>query len=196
MDNVTKIQIAGVGGQGVVFLTNLIVEAALLSDMHVYTSEIHGLSQRGGSVTAGITIGEKSNGFIEKGGADFLIGLEILEAQRCTDYLHNKSIAVIDDFKITPYSVNAGEKKYPDHRKYFKWLQQNIQQVIFVDSTDGIKDILRNVFLLGLVSSLPSFPLKNNEIISAMKQNVSARNLEETLLAYEKGKKFVTHNVV
>ena len=104
---VTKILIAGVGGQGVVYLTNLLVEAALEANIHVATSEIHGLAQRGGSVTASLTFGERSYGFIEKAGADFLLGLEALEAQRCLPFLHAGSIAVIDNNRIPPYSVNA-----------------------------------------------------------------------------------------
>ncbi len=66
MEKPIKILVAGVGGQGVVFLTDLIVEAAMFSDIPISTSEIHGLAQRGGTVTAGITIGENAFGFIEK----------------------------------------------------------------------------------------------------------------------------------
>ena len=77
-----KMLIAGVGGQGVVYLTNLIVEAAMLSDIPVAASEMHGLSQRSGPVAASITFGENTYGFIEKGGVDFLIGLEPLAARK------------------------------------------------------------------------------------------------------------------
>ena len=56
MSKTTKILVAGVGGQGVVFLTNLIVKSAMIADIPVATSEIHGLAQRGGSVTAGLAI--------------------------------------------------------------------------------------------------------------------------------------------
>ena len=102
-----KIQIAGVGGQGVVYLTNLLVEAAMIADIPVATSEIHGLSQRGGSVTASITFGDNTYGFIEEAGADFLLGLEALEAQRCVKFLNKNSKVVIDNYRILPYSVNA-----------------------------------------------------------------------------------------
>src|ERR1022692_147005 len=102
---ITKLIISGVGGQGVVFLAEILVDAAVRADIPVATSEIHGLSQRGGSVVAGITFGEDTFGFVEDGGADFLLGLEILEAQRCLNYLHTKSIAVIDDTRIMPHAV-------------------------------------------------------------------------------------------
>ena len=80
------------GGQGIVFLTEIIVEAAMRARINVATSEIHGLSQRGGTVTAGITLGEGTYGMVEEGGADFLLGLEMLEAQRCVNYLNKKRL--------------------------------------------------------------------------------------------------------
>ena len=100
----TKLIIAGVGGQGVVYLAEVLVEAAVKAGINVATSEIHGLSQRGGLVVAGMTFGDNMYGFVEDGGADFLIGLELLEAQRCLTYLHTNSIAVIDNTKIFPHA--------------------------------------------------------------------------------------------
>ena len=166
MSNKTKIQVAGVGGQGVVFLTNLIVEAALIADIPVATSEIHGLSQRGGSVTASITLGENTYGFIEKGGADFLLGLELLETQRCLSYLHKNSVVVADNFKITPFLVNAGTAQYPDTNEFVQLLQPQIKQVVVIENITGIKDILRNMFVLGVASNVSSFPLSAEVIRS------------------------------
>lgn len=83
-----KLVLASVGGQGGVFLVNLLVNAAALAGLKVGTSEIHGLSQRGGSVTASLTFGENTYGFVDEGQADFMIGLEPLEAQRNLKYLH------------------------------------------------------------------------------------------------------------
>ena len=109
-----KLLIAGVGGQGVVYLTDLITEAALLAGIPVASSEIHGLAQRRGSVVSGITFGEHTFGYIEEAGADFLIGLEPLEAQRCLPFLHRDSRVIIDDHRILPHLVNAGKVAYPD----------------------------------------------------------------------------------
>ncbi|NUM51913.1 MAG: 2-oxoacid:acceptor oxidoreductase family protein [Flavobacteriales bacterium] len=190
MNNKTKIQVAGVGGQGVVFLTNLMVEAALISDIPVATSEIHGLSQRGGSVTASITMGENTYGFIEKGGADFLLGLELLETQRCISYLHKTSVVVADDFKITPYSVNAGTAPYPDTKKFVKNLEKQIQKFILIEHVSGIKDILRNMFVLGVASTVNNFPLTKENILKAIHQNVADYNLESTMEAFALGRKY------
>ena len=194
MSNKTKIQVAGVGGQGVVFLTNLIVEAALIADIPVATSEIHGLSQRGGSVTARITLGENTYGFIENAGADFLLGLELLETQRCLNYLHKNSIVVADNFKITPFLVNAGTAKYPDTEAFVQLLKPQIKQVIVIENITGIKDILRNMFVLGVASKVSSFPLSAAVIRKAITKNVADYNLETTLEAFELGRNYCTQN--
>ncbi len=104
MDGIYKILVAGVGGQGVVFITKLLVDAALAANIPVATSEIHGLSQRGGSVTAGVTLGTNTYGFLEKGGVDLLLGLEPLETRRCVSYLKKNSVVVIDENRILPFS--------------------------------------------------------------------------------------------
>src|ERR1039457_3787711 len=129
----TKLIISGVGGQGVVFLAEILVDAAVMAGIPVATSEIHGLSQRGGSVMAGITFGENAYGFVEDGGADFLLGLEILEAQRCLNYLHTQSIAVIDNTKIIRHTVNSGKLQYPDTERLLDFLKENIREVIFIE---------------------------------------------------------------
>lgn len=192
MSNKTKIQVAGVGGQGVVFLTNLIVEAALIADIPVATSEIHGLSQRGGSVTASITLGENTYGFIEKGGADFLLGLELLETQRCLSYLHRNSVVVADNFKITPFLVNAGAAQYPDTAAFVQLLQPQIKQVIVIEKITGIKDILRNMFVLGVASNVSSFPLSAEVIRKAIANHATKHNLDTTLEAFDLGRNYCT----
>lgn len=165
----TKILVAGVGGQGVVFLTNLIVKAAMLADIPVATSEIHGLSQRGGSVTAGITLGEHTYGFLEKGGIDLLIGLEPLEAQRCVSYLNKKSSVVISNSRIFPYSVNSGHSPYPDIEKFVHFLEENIAKVIYITETPkDIKTILRNLYVLGRTVNETDFQIQNEFIEKAI----------------------------
>ena len=152
--------IAGVGGQGVVYLTNLMVEGALLADIPVATSEIHGLSQRGGSVVAGLTFGENSYGFIEKGGADFLIGLEPLEAQRSLPFLSPSSQVMIDDKRVFPFSVNSGKAVYPDVKEFVGFLDGNITKVIYNQSFDSkLNPLHRNLFVLGQATRLVGFPV-------------------------------------
>jgi indolepyruvate ferredoxin oxidoreductase beta subunit len=184
-----KLLVAGVGGQGVVYLTNLIVEAALLADLCVASSEIHGLAQRGGSVVAGITFGEDSYGFIERGGTDFLIGLEPLEAQRCLRFLNANSSVVIDNKRVLPYSVNAGKASYPDSRSFFEYLQKHARRVIVIEESDvDLSPILRNIHALGSASTLDGFPIPCECIEKAIENLAKAGYKEQSLEAFRIGR--------
>jgi indolepyruvate ferredoxin oxidoreductase, beta subunit len=188
MSGTTKILVAGVGGQGVVFLTNLLVKAAMLADVPVATSEIHGLAQRGGSVTAGITLGENSYGFLEAGGVDILFGLEPLEAQRCVSYLNKNSIAVIDENRILPYSVNSGSTAYPNVKMFVDYLKTNIKNVVYnEESPKGINSIQRNLYVLGKACKLIDFPIETEFIEKAISEIVIKGREEKCLEAFAIG---------
>lgn len=182
----TKIIIAGVGGQGVVYLTELLCEAAVLADIPVATSEIHGLSQRGGSVIAGITFGENTFGSVEDGGADFLLGLELLEAQRCLNYLNKKSVAVIDNTKILPHSVNAQKSIYPETKLFLDFLKKNIREVVFIQELPNVIDaIMRNIVVLGKAAAHKSFPVKTKFIEEAIMILAKDKFAEKTLNTFQ-----------
>jgi len=188
MEKHIKILVAGVGGQGVVFLTDLIVEAAMLANISVSTSEIHGLSQRGGTVTAGITLGENAYGFIERASVDILIGLEPLEAQRCVDFLHKDSISVIDNNKILPFSVNSGKSNYPDTIKFIDYLKNNIKDVIYINKNLGsIKAIHRNLFVLGKLCAFGYFPIEASYIEKAINKTIRSAYKELGIEIFRKG---------
>src|ERR1035438_6933917 len=133
MSNCKRILIAGVGGQGIVYLTNIISETAMLSGIPVSVSEIHGLSQRGGVVTAGIGLGEHCTGFYGKAGVDFLIGLEPLETQRCLPYLHKNSSVIFGNYSVQAYSVNSQMAEYPDVASFANYLEEQCKEVVFIN---------------------------------------------------------------
>ena len=196
MSETCKIVIAGVGGQGVVYLTNLLVEASMLADIPVAVSEIHGLSQRGGSVNAGITFGEHTYGFIEEAGADFLLGLEALEAQRYATSLNKKSKVVIDNNRILPYSVNAETAKYPDTEGFVEYLRKHLSNVIFIENMPAeIEHISRNLFVAGCASQLKGFPLKFEDIEEAVKTSSKTGFARKSLQALALGRQYILENV-
>lgn len=190
-----KILIAGVGGQGIVYLTNLIVEAAMLSDIPVSVSEIHGLSQRGGVVTAGIGLGKYCTGFVGKAGVDFLIGLEPLETQRCIGFLHKKSSVIFGDYRLQPYSVNAGTAEYPDVNKFADYLSGQCKEVVFIRNfPKGIDTVLYNIFILGRATRIKDFPLKAEKIVAAINASVTGSHKEKTLAVFHQGTAFELKN--
>jgi len=188
-----KLILASVGGQGGVYLVNLLVEAATLAGLKVGTSEIHGLSQRGGSVTASLTFGENTYGFVDQAQADYMIGLESLEAQRNLKYLHPDSCALIDSTRMIPHSVSSQQTSYPDTEGFVRYLQENIRQVIFVsEETPDIAAIMRNLYVLGRASELEGFPVPVACIRQAIDKMAKPKLLEASHQAFAMGTDFLT----
>lgn len=186
-----KILIAGVGGQGIVFLSNIMVEAAMLSDIPVSVSEIHGLSQRGGVVTSGIGLGEHCTGFFGLAGVDFLLGLEPLETQRCLPYLHKKSSVIFGNNRVQPYSVNAQMAEYPDVKLFANYLEDQCKEVVFIEKfPENIDTVLYNSFLLGRATRMKDFPFRAKVIEEAIFSTVNAYHKEKTLNAFKIGLEF------
>ena len=183
-----KLVLASVGGQGGVFLVNLLVNAATLAGLKVGTSEIHGLSQRGGSVTASITFGENTYGFVDEGQADFMIGLEPLEAQRNLKYLYPESCAIIDSNRMIPHSVSSQQASYPDTDAFISYLDEHIRQVIYVsEQTPDITPIMRNLYVLGRASNLNDFPVPVECIQQAIEKMAKPALLEASREAFLNG---------
>ena len=109
-----NVLLVGVGGQGIVLAGDLLANAALLHGLDVKKSEIHGMSQRGGSVSSHVRFGSRVfSPVISEGEADVLLAFERLEALRCVSYLRPGGLALINDQVILPAPVLAGAATYP-----------------------------------------------------------------------------------
>lgn len=107
--------LVGVGGQGAILTANILVNGLIAEGFDVKTSEVHGMSQRGGSVSTQVHFGEKVySPVIGFGAADVLVAFEKMEAVRYSRYLKPNGIAVINDFKMESSTTAAGLVDYPD----------------------------------------------------------------------------------
>lgn len=106
--------LAGVGGQGTILASKILSQGLLEAGFDVKMSEIHGMSQRGGSVTSQVRFGERVlSPVIERGGADMIISFERMEAARCLPYLRPGSLMVVNDEAINPMPVLVNKAVYP-----------------------------------------------------------------------------------
>jgi len=120
--------LAGVGGQGTILTSDILVEVGLKAGYDVKKSEVHGMSQRGGGVESHVRWGEKVySPVVERGKADYLLGFEMLEGARWATYLNPQAKVYINDHKIYPPSVNIGQGTYPE--------EKNIEQLLAERST-------------------------------------------------------------
>ncbi|MDR1066804.1 MAG: indolepyruvate oxidoreductase subunit beta [Clostridiales bacterium] len=122
MDNLNAV-IVGVGGQGTLLASRVLGRVALNLKKDVKVSEVHGMSQRGGSVTTYVRIGEKVySPVVEQRSADYILAFEELEALRAAPYLKENGEIIVNTQKIAPLSVTTGAQEYP---KTLETLKEN-----------------------------------------------------------------------
>ncbi|MBO5118213.1 MAG: indolepyruvate oxidoreductase subunit beta [Treponema sp.] len=111
---VKNIMIVGVGGQGALLASKTLGQVLLDAGFDVKVSEVHGMSQRGGSVVTYVRYGEKVySPIVDKGEADFIVSFEMLEAARYTEYLKKDGRIVVNTQNIDPMPVITGAAEYP-----------------------------------------------------------------------------------
>lgn len=114
MDKLTSVMIAGVGGQGTVLASKILSLVAMKAGLDVKQSEIHGMSQRGGSVVTHVRFGEKVHSpLVPAGAADYIIAFEELEALRCLPYLKKDGLFIVNTQQMLPMPVITGAAQYP-----------------------------------------------------------------------------------
>lgn len=111
---ITNILLVGVGGQGILLASEILSEAFMLAGYDVKKSEIHGMSQRGGSVVSHVRFGKQVfSPVVPEGEGDILFGFELLETYRYLPLLKPGATVVVNDYRIPPPSVLLGQAEYP-----------------------------------------------------------------------------------
>jgi indolepyruvate ferredoxin oxidoreductase beta subunit len=115
MGNVTNVLLVGVGGQGTILASTVLTYGLIEAGYDVKMSEVHGMAQRGGSVTTQVRFGEVVySPIIGKGQADVLVAFETMEAFRILDRLKPDGKVIVNDYHIPPSPVIVGEVPYPE----------------------------------------------------------------------------------
>src|ERR1017187_7714956 len=132
-----NIIIAGVGGQGVVLMSEILGNAAVRDGLKVRGSEVLGMAQRGGSVFSNIRFGEDVYGpMTTEGKCDLLVALEPSEALRNIQYLNRSSIVVMNLRKVVPATVSMGKSSYPEIDRIKAEFQSVAARVITLDAVE------------------------------------------------------------
>ncbi len=114
MSKVTSILLVGVGGQGAILVSKVLTQGLIEAGYDVKMSEVHGMSQRGGSVSTQVRFGEKVySPIIGRGEADIMVAFEKMEAVRYAEFLKPDATVIVNDYEIVPMSVATGELAYP-----------------------------------------------------------------------------------
>ncbi len=184
-----SIMIVGVGGQGSLLASRLIGNVLLQQGYDVKVSEVHGMSQRGGSVVTYVKYGDEVNSpVVTKGEADIIISFEQLEAARWLPYLKKGGHLITSTQKIDPMPVITGAAVYPED--IIEKIKAQGVDVIAVDALTLAEQAgnakASNVVLMGVVSTKMPFDVKVWE--QAVEQCVPAKFLELNKKAFALGR--------
>ncbi len=186
-----NILIAGVGGQGTLLASRVFGKYALLSNMDCKLSEIHGMSQRGGSVVTHVRMGEKIySPVIWEGGADMIIAFETLEAVRVKHYLKDDGILLVNEEEILPMPCITGAAEYPQGLK--EELIKGAGRVHFVKALDTAMEAgsakAANIVMLGALCKLYDFDKETMKaaVAACVPQKFVELNLKAFELGYER----------
>jgi len=185
----TSVLFAGVGGQGIVLASSLLATVCLDMGHDVKQSEVHGMAQRGGSVTSHVRFGSQvSSPTIPAGEADYLLAFELLEGARWCGHLAAGGTALVNRQRIAPITVSSGALEYPGDLE--RQLQSDGGSAILVDAFDmartaGSTRAVNMVLLGGLAAQLD---FDTDVWRQAIANRVPPKTLETNWKAFEAGR--------
>ena len=184
-----NVMIVGVGGQGSLLASKLLGRLLLTKGYDIKVSEVHGMSQRGGSVVTYVRYGEKVySPIIDKGEADYIVSFELLEAARWTEFLKPGGKIIANTQQINPMPVITGAAEYPAELD-----KKMLDAGIDLDAFDALKLAEEagsakavNIVLVGRLSNY--FDATVEEWMKAIEQSVPEKFLEMNKKAFELGR--------
>ncbi len=183
-----NIMIVGVGGQGSLLASKLLGRLLLTKGYDIKVSEVHGMSQRGGSVVTYVRFGDKVySPVIDKGQADFIVSFELLEAARWTEFLKPGGKIITNTQQINPMPVIIGAAEYPE-----SLVEKMTAAGLDVDALDALSLAEQagsskavNLVLMGRLSKY--FDFTEEEWLAAIEASVPAKFLEMNKTAFRLG---------
>ena len=186
-----SIYISGVGGQGIIKTSVIIGEAAMLEGYDVVMSEIHGMSQRGGSVSTELKIGNFKSSIVEESKADLILAFEPIEVLRGLNKANKDTTLIFNTFPIVPSTLTQTGETYPEIDDIINNLKDNFDSVYPIEgnglAVDAGSILSLNMVLLGACVANDDFPLSKETVETAMKNNLTPKFHEMNLKAIENG---------
>lgn len=186
----TNVLLVGVGGQGTITASTVLAQACLLQDWNIKKSEIHGMSQRGGSVESHVRFSPDEpvhSPTIPEGEVDVLLGFELLEGLRALPQVKPEGTIIVDPRRIVPLTVTMGAGVYPGDA--VEQLEQSGRRVIVVPAFDEALKLgevrAANIVLLGAAAKV--LGLDRGVMEQAIRAVVKAKAADVNLQAFARG---------
>jgi indolepyruvate ferredoxin oxidoreductase beta subunit len=193
--------ICGVGGQGVILISEVVGSAAVKDGLTVTGSEVHGMAARGGSVSSHVRIGKGALApIVPIGKCDILVAMEPAESLRNVSYLSPSSVVLLNTQIILPFTVSLGRSSYPGLEKIVDELSALSAQVISIDVRHIAEEagslLAANTAMIGALIGSGRLPLS----VESVKEQIEARfgpgALEVNLRAFDLGYEVCQKSVI
>ena len=187
-----NVVIAGVGGQGVILMSELLGKAAVKDGLNVRGSEVLGMAVRGGAVSSQIRIGNGVFGpLTPTGKCDVLVAMEPAEALRNVSYLSPSSLVILNTQIIAPYTVALGRSSYPSLDKVIEKLTGASGKVIKIDADQLAKEagslLAANVVIFGALFGTGRLPIRLETAKEMIQARFAAKLVPVNMRAFELG---------
>ncbi|QZY56350.1 indolepyruvate oxidoreductase subunit beta [Crassaminicella profunda] len=187
MSGVKNILLVGVGGQGIILASKILSQGLISAGYDVKMSEVHGMAQRGGSVTTQVRFGKKVySPIIGKGQADIVVSFEKMETLRWLDHLKIGGKVVVNDYEIPSAPILVGDAKYPEN--VISILEEKASTTVF-KAAEIAKELgnirTMNIVMLGALTK--AMGLKDVAWEKILKNNVKEKFVDVNIQALRKG---------
>jgi len=187
----TRLIIVAVGGQGNLLASSVLGEAALLSNIPLNMSEIHGMAQRGGVVESSLVFGGAKSPIIADGEADVLVGFEPAETLRALGRCNANTVVITSLAPLMPFTVNIGKGVYPNLKQLQDLIRTKTSKLIAFNAATLAKEsgnvLSVNMVLLGALAQTEILPFSADTIKKAMQRKTKKAFLNSNLKAFDLG---------
>jgi len=185
-----NILFCGVGGQGILLASEVTAYSLLAAGMDVRKSEVHGMAQRGGSVTAHLRYGDKVySPLISPGEADIVVAFEMMEAARYLPFMHPGSKVIVNTHKIFPPAVATGKMEYPEN--VLAGLADhsiNVKEIDAFEIASRVGEVRAvNIVMVGVLSTY--LPIDVQVFMDVLTERIPERFREVNINAFQEGRK-------
>lgn len=186
-----RLIIVAVGGQGNLLASKVLGEAALLADIPVRMSEIHGMAQRGGVVESAVVFGDAESTIISDGEADVLLGFEPSETLRALNKCNAETVVITNTAPLPPFTVAIGKGTYPDLNELQKLIRQKTARLVAFDALALAKQagnfMSLNMVLLGSLIQTEIMPVSTDNVKEAIRTSTKKAFVDINIRAFELG---------
>ena len=186
-----RLIIVAVGGQGNLLASKVLGEAALLADIPVRMSEIHGMAQRGGVVESAVVFGDADSTIISDAEADVLLGFEPSETLRALNKCNAETVVITNTAPLPPFTVAIGKGTYPDIQELQELIRNKTARLIAFDAQTLAKQagniMSLNMVLLGSLIQTGIMPVSADDVKEAIRTSTKKAFVDINIKAFELG---------